>query len=213
MSKQEKIDEKIRHGQIGIIPTDTIYGVAASVWSKKVVERAYKILKRNPKKPFIILVSSLDDLKSFGIKFDRQTENILKKIWPGKVSVILPCLPAKACPKLRHRCRRASASAGISKKLQYLHRGTKSLAFRLPKKKSLVNLLEKTGPLISSSANPEGKRPAETIPQAKKYFGNRIDFYSNSGKIKSLPSTLVEIKNGRIRVLRKGTGKIQKHVT
>ncbi|MFH0929710.1 MAG: L-threonylcarbamoyladenylate synthase [Candidatus Moraniibacteriota bacterium] len=173
--------------KIGVIPTDTIYGVAASAFSKTAVARTYKILKRNAKKPFIVLIGSIEDLALFNINLDRATRNILKKLWPGKVSVILP---VKA------------------KKFEYLHRGIKTLAFRVPKKKSLVNLLKKTGPLISTSANPESANPAQTIAEAKNYFGDDIDFYINGGKIKSLPSTLVEIKDGKANVIRKGEGKI-----
>jgi L-threonylcarbamoyladenylate synthase len=180
------------NGNIGIIPTDTIYGVAASAWSKKAVKRAYKIMNRNPKKPFIILISSIMDLALFNIKIDNASQNILKNIWPGKISVVLP-VPAK--------------------KFQYLHRGTKTLAFRVPKKNSLVDLLKKTGPLISTSANPEGKNPAQTIANAKKYFGDKIDFYLNEGKMKSLPSTLVEIKNGRMSIIRQGSGEIPRFLS
>src|SRR4030042_626755 len=86
----------------------------------------------------------------------------------------------------------------------------KTLAFRVSKKKNLLNLIKKTGPLISTSANPEGQKPAETIAEAKKYFGGEIDFYVSGGKMKSLPSTLVEIKNGNVRVIRKGVLKIPK---
>ncbi|OGI27680.1 MAG: threonylcarbamoyl-AMP synthase [Candidatus Moranbacteria bacterium RIFOXYB1_FULL_43_19] len=178
-----------KRNRIGVIPTDTIYGVAASAWSKKTVERAYKIMKRNPKKPFIILISSTRDLTLFSIKIDSTAKNILKKIWPGKVSVILPIK---------------------TKKFEYLHRGTKTLAFRVPKKKSLINLIKKTGPLISSSANPESIKSAETIAEAKKYFGNKVDFYTGGGKMKSLPSSLVEIKSGRVSIMREGSGKIPK---
>jgi L-threonylcarbamoyladenylate synthase len=187
MKTSELITEKIKSDKIGVIPTDTIYGVVASAFSKKAVERTYNILKRNPKKPFIVLIGSIEDLDLFGIILDSATKNILKKLWPGKVSVVLPV-------KVRE--------------LEYLHRGTKTLAFRLPKDANLAKILKKTGPLISTSANPEGLKPAETIAQAKKYFGDDIDFYINSGKIKSLPSTLVEIKDGKIRVLRRGAGEI-----
>jgi L-threonylcarbamoyladenylate synthase len=181
------IAKKIRNGKIGVIPTDTIYGVAASVFSKKAVERAYEILKRNPQKPFILLIGLIEDLNLFDIKIDLETRKILNSLWPGKVSVIFPVK---------------------SRKFEYLHRGTKTLAFRVPKKKSLADLLKKTGPLISTSANPEGLKPAETIAKAKKYFGDCVDFYINGGKIKSLPSTLLEIKNGKVNVIRKGTVKI-----
>ncbi|PIU79106.1 MAG: threonylcarbamoyl-AMP synthase [Candidatus Moranbacteria bacterium CG06_land_8_20_14_3_00_43_56] len=187
----KKILEILKHSGTGVIFTDTIYGIAASVWSKKAIERAYRIMRRNKKKPFIILISSIKDLKNFNIKLDKNTENILKQIWPGKVSVILP-VP--------------------SKKFQYLHRGTKTLAFRVPKKPSLIKLLKKTGPLVSTSANPQGKKPAETIAEAKKYFGDRVDFYASGGKMNSLPSTLIEIKNGKIDVLREGAGKVPKHL-
>jgi L-threonylcarbamoyladenylate synthase len=176
---------------ISVIPTDTIYGVVASALSKKTVERAYKILKRNPKKPFIILLSSIKDLELFNIALDEDTRKIINKFWPGKVSIVLPCL---------------------SSKFKYLHRGTKSLAFRVPKKNSLIDLLKKTGPLISTSANPEGKKPAETIAEAKVYFGKAIDAYASGGKMKSLPSTLIEIKNSRISVIREGAGKISKNL-
>lgn len=140
----------------------------------------------------IILISSLKDLNLFNIKIDNQLKKFLRKFWPGKVSIILPC---------------------PYKRFVYLHRGKKTLAFRLPAKKSLVNLLKKTGPLVAPSANPEGKPPAKTIEQARKYFGpeqsRRIDFYLNAGKITDLPSTLIQIKNNRIFVLRKGGQKVK----
>jgi L-threonylcarbamoyladenylate synthase len=177
----------LKRNKIGVIPTDTIYGVAASALLEKTVERVYKVLKRNQNKPFIILIGSIRDLSLFKINLDNKTQKILKQIWPGKISVVLPV---------------------NSPRFLYLHRGTKTLAFRVPKKRSLLKLLKKTGPLISTSANPQGKKPAETIAEAKKYFGDRVDFYIGGGKIKSLPSTLVEIKNGKIIALRKGAAKL-----
>lgn len=187
MKTRESIARRIKDGKIGLIPTDTIYGVSAAALSKKAVTRAYKILKRNPKNPFIILISSIENLALFDIKLDDATRNILEKLWPGKISVVLPV---------------------EARKFEYLHRGTKTLAFRLPKDTSLARIIKKTGPLISTSANPEGFKPATTIAEAKKYFGDGIDFYVDGGKIKSLPSTLIEIKDGAVNVLRKGAGKI-----
>ncbi len=170
------------------MPTDTIYGLVGLALSERTVKRIYKVRKRNPKKPLIILISDLADLKSFGVSADEKIKSVLKEVWPGKVSVILPC---------------------SSKKLKYLHRGTNSLAFRLPAKKPLRDLLAKIGPLVAPSANPEGAVPAATIKEAEKYFGKQADFYIDSGKLESEPSTLIEVKNGRIKVLRQGAAKVK----
>jgi len=111
-------------GGIGVLPTDTIYGLVGPALSKKTVEKIYKTRKRDPKKPLIILISDLDDLKRFSVRIDKESRSLLKKLWPGKISVILPCK---------------------DKRFKYLHRGTESLAFRLPAKKSLRRLIKKTG--------------------------------------------------------------------
>jgi len=179
----------LSQGGVGIIPTDTIYGIVGSALRKRTVERIYKLRKRNPKKPVIVLIGSIDDLKLFDMRISPKDKNVLKKLWPGKVSVILPC---------------------PNKKFSYLHRGMKTIAFRLPKKKSLIALLKKTGPLVAPSANWEGKLPAKTITEAKKYFGDRADFYVNAGRKVSKPSTLVAITNGQLIVLREGAVKIKR---
>ena len=172
--------------------TDTIYGLVGSALKKKTVERIYNLRRRNRKKPLIILISSIKDLNLFDVKLNRFQERFLKKIWPGKVSVILPC---------------------PYKKFIYLHRGSEALAFRLPKKKSLVNLLKATGPLVIPSANPEGLPPAENISQAKKYFKNRPNFYLNSGSLKSLPSTVIKIGKSEIEIVRQGAVKVSPNLS
>ncbi len=181
-----KIVELFRQGKVGILPTDTLYGIHGSVFHPDSIERIYQIRKRDPKKPFIILISRVTDLSIFKISLDSKTKEILYKIWPGKVSVVLPC---------------------SEKMFEYLHRGGNSLAFRIPET-DILELLEKTGPLISTSANPEGSAPAKTIEEAEAYFGNEIDFYVNAGRLESPPSTLIKIEDGKIIVLREGAVKL-----
>ena len=180
------------------MPTDTIYGIVGSALKKKTVERIYELRRRNSQKPMIILIGSMADLKKFGVKIGVQERKILNRIWPrlrqgyggqaGKVSVILPCK---------------------SKKFSYLHRGTKSIAFRLPKPRWLKELLANTGPLVAPSANWEGETPARTIKEAKKYFGVKVDFYFDAGRRVSKPSTLLTIKDGGLKVLRKGAARVR----
>jgi len=159
-NKVEKILEK---DGVGILPTDTLYGLVGKALSKKAVKRIYKIKERNIKKPFIVLISSYKHLALFDIELRENQAKFLKKIWPGKVSIILPCK---------------------NKKLFYLHRGINSIAFRMigKKTKNLFNLIKKVGPLVAPSANKENYSPAKTTTEARKYFDNDIDFYLEGGK-------------------------------
>ena len=180
--KDKKIIEVLKNGGVGVLPTDTLYGLVGSALSQSVVERIYKIKNRNDSKPLIVLISDISDLVKFNVKINKYQAKILKKFWPGKVSIILPC---------------------ESLKFKYLHRETKSIAFRLPAKKSLIEILKKTGPLVAPSANPESKIPAENIKQAKKYFDDSLDFYFSSGTLKSRSSALINVdKNGNVKILR-----------
>lgn len=194
MTHKKLTDEIIyilKRGGVGVMPTDTIYGVVGSALNSKAVEKIYRLRKRNKNKPMIILISSLDDLKIFRIKTNVKTARFLQKFWPGKVSVIL---------RVRNQ------ESGI--KFRYLHRGSNSLAFRLPRPMRLRKLLQKTGPLVAPSANWEGSPPAKTIRAAKKYFGKKVDFYLDAGNIVSKPSTLIHFHQGQAKILRRGAEKI-----
>lgn len=174
---------------IGILPTDTIYGIVGSALDKAAVERIYRLRKRNLKKPMIVLISSVDDLARFGVVTTPAVKKILKNVWPGKVSVVLPC---------------------AAKKFEYLHRGTKTLAFRVPQLAWLRNLIKETGPLVAPSANIEGDPPAQTIRAARKYFGDKADFYIDVGRLASKPSTIIKIEKAKVSVVRKGAVAIRR---
>lgn len=175
--------QTIKNGGVGVVPTDTLYGLVGRADTREVVERIYKIKKRNPDKPCIILISSLDDLNKFNVKVSEEVRKNLEKYWPGKVSVILSV---------------------NDNNFEYLTRGTKTLAFRLPDEKVLQDLIKETGPIIAPSANPEGEKPATTIEMANKYFGDKVDFYVDDEELKSAPSTLIKFENGEVVVLRQG---------
>lgn len=178
----------LKKGGVGVLATDTLYGIVASAFSKSAVERIYRLKGRDENKPFIILISSSLDLKKFGVSLSREQKTFLESVWPGPVSVIL------SVPE---------------KKFEYLHRGTKSLAFRLPKNKKLQELLKKTGPLVAPSANPQGQTPAKNIFIAKKYFGDSIDFYVAGGSREGKPSAVVSLTGPKIMVVREGRKKIR----
>jgi L-threonylcarbamoyladenylate synthase len=176
--------ETLKIGGAGIAMTDTIYGILGSALRPKTVERIYEIKGRDENKPFIVLISSVQDLKTFGVKLTTEQNKILAKYWPGEVSFVLPV---------------------TDERLKFLHRGQKSLAFRLPTKADLVEVIKIVGPLVAPSANPQGNAPAENISEAQDYFGHQVDFYE-AGKIRGgKPSTLVTFVGDRVKVLRQGS--------
>lgn len=185
---QKEIVSALQHGGIGVLPTDTLYGVVGSALSKKAVARIYKVRNRDPKKPFIILMHSFRDLALFGVVLTSKEKKLLNTVWPGKVSVLLPC---------------------ARKRFIYLHRGTNMLAFRIPADVKLRELLKKTGPLVAPSANTEGALPARTIGDALRYFGERVDFYSDGGRRAGKPSTLVAFEDGIFAIKRSGVVRIK----
>ncbi|TAL14178.1 threonylcarbamoyl-AMP synthase [Patescibacteria group bacterium] len=170
----------LQKGGIGIIATDTIYGIVGQALKQSTVERIYKVKKRTPTKPFIILISDLGDLNEFDIEINQPTRATLNSYWPGPVSIILDC---------------------PNDKFEYLHRGTSTLAFRMPAKPELRDILKQTGPLVAPSANPEGLEPAADVEAAKVYFGDSVDFYIE-GTVSKKPSRIVKITDAGEEVIR-----------
>ncbi|PIQ92363.1 MAG: threonylcarbamoyl-AMP synthase [Parcubacteria group bacterium CG11_big_fil_rev_8_21_14_0_20_39_22] len=168
--------EALKVGKIGILRTDTLYGLVGSAGSRSAVEKIYKIKKRNPNKPLIILIPDIKCLDDFGVRVSESVEAKLNTLWPGPMSIIL---------KIKE---------GMIDKLQYLHRGTGELAFRLPNNSKLRDFLAKSGPIVAPSANLEGEQPAENIEEARRYFGKNVDFYIDGGQIEdNKPSSLIRI--------------------
>lgn len=184
----DKVEQVIKHDGIAIVPTDTIYGILGSAFSKKTVERIYRLKGRDENKPFIILISDFKELEKFGVKkYSYFTENIKK--WIG-VSIVFEC---------------------NQKKFEYLHRGSRSIAFRLVGKKHghLYNLIKKVGPLVAPSANPQGLPPAKNRKEARKYFGENVDAYVCYGSRFGKPSTIVKFESDIIKIIREGSKKIK----
>lgn len=176
--------KSLTKGGVGVLPTDTLYGIVASALDEAAVERVYTLKGRTPAKPCIVLIASTDDLGLFGVALTDTQAGVAAKYWPGPVSIALPC------------------GSGVG---EYLHRGTHTLAFRIPKDEALREFLKIAGPLIAPSANPEGLPPATNLDEAKNYFGDRVDFYIDGGVRRGDPSTIITFgESGEVVVLRQG---------
>jgi L-threonylcarbamoyladenylate synthase len=173
----------LHDGDIAVIPTDTLYGIVGSALMPDVVEHINAIRGRSRRKPMIVLISSPDDIAVFGIRLSKKQREFLDDLWPGRVSVALRC---------------------SSNRFWYLHRSTRSLAFRVPASAVLCRFIEKTGPLVAPSANPEGRKPAYRVGDAKNYFENAVDMYVDGGTLKKMPSTVIKLGRRGIQRIRDG---------
>jgi L-threonylcarbamoyladenylate synthase len=182
----EAADELQTTGAVGILPTDTIYGVVARAHDTLAVERLYR-LKEREKKPGTVIAANIDQLVELGIP--RRYLVPVVSYWPNPVSIVVPTAPG----------------------LAYLDLGKFSLAVRIPADDDLRNLLEKTGPLLTSSANHAGEPPASTIAEAEKYFGGQVDFYIGGGTINKPASTVIRVVDDAVEVLREGAVKINEN--
>lgn len=171
----------LKEGKVAVMPTDTIYGVVGKAEDRSMVERIYALRKRNPEKPCIILISDAGELEKFSINLSKEQKNIIENSSvPTSFVLDRP-----------------------NDTFSYLHRGTKTLAFRVPAQEELRNLLKQTGPLIAPSANPEGLPTAKNIKEAKSYFGEAVDIYIDGGEIEGKASRVIKLhKDGTESILR-----------
>ncbi len=151
-----KLIEMLQAGNIGVLRTDTLYGIVASASNREAVERVYAAKNRQADKPSIVLIA--DQSQMFDPAPDA-LKDALADLWPGPNSVIMP-----------------SPSAP-----EWIRRGGATVSYRIPDDARLQRLLTQTGPLIVPSANLEGQPPAKSWAEAQGYFGENVDFYVDGG--------------------------------
>lgn len=180
----DDIVTRIKSNQIGVLRTDTIYGLVGLANDERVVQRIYGVKGRDDNKPLIILIADFNDLDKFGINLEESTNAFLRRYWPGKVSAVLPFY-----------------GSGFD----YLTRNHEGLTFRMPDNQKLRSIIRQTGPIVAPSANPQGLSPASDIKCAKEYFDNKVDFYVDDGKVAGgKASTLIDLSSNEPIIIRRG---------
>ena len=182
-----KTSQIIENGGIVVFPTDTVYGIGCNPYNITSVKKIYEIKSREKIKSLPVLAYSLDVVKKIAL-IDRFSEKIIEKYWPGPLTLILELTDQK-----------------LKKSLNLQNK----IAVRIPDSKCTLKLLEKCGLLVGTSANISGNssytNPDECIKNIKNY-----DIFLNGGTITSKgESTIIEIKNEKIKMIREGVLKIK----
>ena len=169
----------LKNGAVGVLPTDTVYGLVTVAAHETSVERFYA-LKSRDQKPGTLIAANTEQILALGVP-PQEVEQVAK-YWPNPLSAVLT----------------VNGNG-------YLHQEVGTLAMRVVKNDQVRELLEQTGPLITSSANQPGQPPATTISEAIAYFGDSVDFYVDGGTVTAEPSTIIRPKVDGVEVLRQGS--------
>ena len=185
MNDASQVVSQINNGAVGVLPTDTLYGVVCSAGHEEAVTRLYAVKSREAK-PGTVVAASIDQLVQLGIP--RRYLTAVEQYWPGAISIVIP----------------------VGRALDYLHQGKGSLAIRIPGDEQFREFLSQSGPLLTSSANLPGEEPAHTVKEAEDYFGDTLDFYVDGGDLSGrAPSTIIRVIDDAVEIIRQGAVKIQ----
>lgn len=156
----------IRQGELVVIPTDTVYGVAADPAKRDAVARIFAAKRRPAEKSVQVLLPSLGDLGNWGLALPAPLDRLAARFCPGGFSPI--CVAEQDCPFATVRI----ASGG---------RFPRTQGVRIPDSVIAQSILAKTGPLATSSANRSGNASAQTVEQAVGELSNAVALYLDGG--------------------------------
>ena len=172
-------------GGVVVIPTDTLYGLAADVFSAPALERVFNIKARPSGLALPVLVSCWDQVEAVARDFPKAARNLAKHFWPGPLSLVLP-----KAPEISDR----------------VTGGRDTVAVRMPAHQVPQELARQLGrPITGTSANRSGEQDLITLEEVEAELGADVDYIIRSGPLpKGSPSTVVEITAGTPRLLREG---------
>ncbi|QEW02593.1 L-threonylcarbamoyladenylate synthase [Microbacterium lushaniae] len=182
--------QTLSRGELVVLPTDTVYGIAADAFNARAVAGLLAAKGRGRQQPPPVLVAGVSTLRALVADVPEPVERLVEAFWPGGLTIVLPSQPS------------LSWDLGET-------RGT--VAVRMPAHRIALELLEETGPLAVSSANRTGAPAAVTIDEARDMLGESVGVYLDDGPSHTgIASTIVDATRlvggdePLVRVLREG---------
>ena len=178
----------IGRGELVVLPTDTVYGVAADAFNPKAVQRLLDAKGRTRQSPPPVLIPGIPTLDALANEVPDQVRALVAEFWPGGLTVILPARDS----------------------LQWdLGETGGTVALRMPDNRVALELLSETGPLAVSSANRTGEPAAETAAAAEAMLGDSVAVYLDGGTGGAAGSTIVDAtgllkEGGELKIVRQG---------
>ena len=179
------VAHEILHGRVIIYPTDTVYGIGADACNPVAVERVFQIKRRDPGKPILVLVNSLDMVIRLVESIPDTARALIEKFWPGPLTLVF-----KASPSLPQRLTGAIGTIGI----------------RYPQHLFCLKVLQICNrPITSTSANISGDEQTLSINEIRRTFDPTVDLIVDAGDVSSTqPSTVIDVTGILPKLLRAG---------
>jgi len=170
-------------GNLIVLPTDTVYGLACLVHNASAIERLFAVKERSPQKAIAVLLSDVDQLGDVTEGLSASAKILGQKFWPGALTLIvkkLASLPAELSP-------------------------TPTIGVRIPDHTFARSLLRLTGPLATTSANLSGNQNTQNAQEVLAQLNGRIHLVLDGGAVTGgVPSTVVDCTVEPPVVLRAG---------
>ena len=174
----------LRRGELAVLPTDTVSGVAADAFNPAAVDALLAAKGRGRDMPVPVLVANRDMLTALVGDLSPAAQGLVDAFWPGALTVVVRHTP------------HLSWDLGDA-------RGT--VAVRMPDDPLALELIARTGPLAVSSANRSGHPPATTMLDARLQLGASVAVYLDGGpRPSAVPSSIVDLTGEEPRLLREG---------
>lgn len=182
--------QALGRGELIVVPTDTVYGVAADAFTPAAVQRLLDAKGRGRQSPPPVLIANTATLAALAAEVTEPVTKLAEAFWPGPLTIVMEANPS------------LSWDLGDTG-------GT--VALRIPDHPLTLELLRETGPLAVSSANRSGEPPARTAADAQDMLGQSVSVYLDAGATAGdgAASTIIDVRSltpdgGTIRVLRAG---------
>ncbi len=172
----------MNNGDLIVMPTDTVYGLAARLYDEEALKKIYEVKGREQSKQIPLLISNLDQIKDIAV-FDEHVKKIMDRFWPGALTIVM-----ETTPRFKQKT------------------GEDTIAIRMPKHPKALELIELNGILRVTSLNKSGEPPLDDINDIKKQFGSFVShIYPHGDVLKShVSSTVMQYKKHEIKILREG---------
>jgi len=176
--------DALRAGGLVVLPTDTVYGLAADAFHQKGTARIFAAKQRSRSLPLPVLVRSPKQLLGLCTDLPPAAERLMAAYWPGPLTLVVPAQPA-----MQWDLGRTEGTIGV----------------RMPLDDITLDVIRQVGPLAVTSANTSGSPAARTIDEAISQLGDSVDVYVDGGPREGgAASTVVDLTRGTATILRGG---------